>query len=328
MTLTRNIHVLVVDDVILMCDFLYGVVNKVAGCRAIKALDGKAAAEYLGNERIDLLITDIEMKAPSGLELAQRVRSGMFSQTPYDIPIIIFSGNAYREVIEQSIAFDVNDFLVKPITSAGLTAKIQYHLQHKKVLKPMSHYAQLVADVDYAKAIELPTEDRAFSVAIVRELPEPKADDVDQREAASKAKEKKEKKEFLVWPEHATTGYFQLDRRMRNFAFNVSCFHNVFVENCKPVAIESERKRACEAADYLFHISKNIKQKDNRRDFWLLFQQRLDKLQPHVKELNSINIKHHSQVLVLLKRLAYWWMQTCSRPLIQINEVTHETADE
>lgn len=322
--LTRNIHVLVVDDVILMCDFLHGVANKIAGSRAFKALDGKTAAELLENESIDLLITDIEMKSPSGLELIQRLRAGMFSSTAYDIPVIIFSGNAYRELIDQSIAFDVNDFLVKPITAAGLTKKIQYHLQHEKTLKPVAYYAKLMTDVNQASANQ-PQVERPFSVSIVRELPEQKKEEHEQTDAESKTADKKD---FLVWPEGATTGYFQLDRRLRNFAFNVSCFHNVFVGNCKPVAIESERKRACEAADYLFHISKNIKNKDSRRDFWLLFQQRLDKLKPHLLELNNINVKHHSQVLVLLKRLSYWWMQTCNRPIIQIadndNEAGHD----
>ncbi|SNY51421.1 CheY chemotaxis protein or a CheY-like REC (receiver) domain [Arsukibacterium tuosuense] len=321
--LSRNVHVLVVDDVILMCDFLYGVANKVAGCRAFKALDGKTAAEFLENESIDLLITDIEMRAPSGLELVQRIRAGLFASTSHDIPIIMFSGNAYRDVIEQSITFDVNDFLAKPITSALLSKKIQHHLQHHKAIKPVAHYLQLVADS--GAVVSEPPADRGFSVAIVRELPESKADDAEQDGAGSKTAEKKD---FLVWPDKATTGYFQLDRRMRNFAFNVSCFHNVFVSNCKPVAIESERKRACEAADYLFHISKNIKNKEQRRDFWLLFQQRLEKLKPHVLELNNINIKHHSQVLVLLKRLSYWWMQTCNRPIIQITDTDNEVADD
>jgi CheY-like chemotaxis protein len=321
--LTKNIHILVVDDVILMCDFLYGVVNNVASCRAFKALDGKTAAEFLENESIDLLITDIEMRAPSGLELLQRVRSGTFSKTAYDIPIIMFSGNAYRDVIEQSIAFDVNDFLAKPITSALLTKKIQHHLQHHKAVKPVAHYAKLIADASN-KPIELPA-DRGFSVAIVRELPKSKTEDAECSDSDDKIAEKKD---FLVWPERATTGYFQLDRRMRNFAFNVSCFHNVFVSNCKPVAIESERKRACEAADYLFHISKNIKDKERRHDFWLLYQQRLEKLKPHIIELNSINVKDHSQILVLLKRLSYWWMQTCNRPIIQIVEESAEADDE
>ena len=313
--LLKNFNLLVVDDVILMCDFLYGVANKVPGCRAFKALDGKTAAEILETETIDLLITDIEMKAPTGLELVYKVRAGYFSNTLHDIPVIIFSGNAYRELIEQSISYDVNDFLVKPITADQLTKKIQFHLQHEKAVRTAEHYAALTPDFALSKA---PSEEhRKVSVAIVRELDDSSA--AAEQEALNDEKQS-DQRDFLFWPEHATTGYFQLDRRLRNFAFNVSCFHNVFVGNCKPVAIESERKRACEAIDYLFHIAKNIKHKEQRREFWLLFSQRLDKLKPLALELAQVNIKHHSQVLALLKKFSYWWMQTCNRPIIQKND--------
>jgi CheY-like chemotaxis protein len=314
--LLKNFNVLVVDDVILMCDFLYGVANKVPGCRAFKALDGKTAADILESEPIDLLITDIEMKAPTGLELVYKVRSGSFGSTSHDIPVIIFSGNAYRELIEQSISYDVNDFLVKPIAANQLTKKIQFHLQHEKAVRAAEHYAALSPDFALSKAPPS-DENRKISVSIVRELDEKQpteAEDADEANSSSR------KRDFLFWPEHATTGYFQLDRRLRNFAFNISCFHNVFVGNCKPVAIESERRRACEAIDYLFHISKNIKQKERRREFWLLFAQRLEKLKPLAAELAQVNIKHHSQVLALLKKLSYWWMQTCNRPIIQKND--------
>lgn len=313
--LLKNFNLLVVDDVILMCDFLYGVANKVPGCRAFKALDGKTAAEILETETIDLLITDIEMKAPTGLELVYKVRAGYFSSTSHDIPVIIFSGNAYRELIEQSISYDVNDFLVKPITAIQLTKKIQFHLQHEKAVRTAEHYAALTPDFALSKAPS--DEHRKVSVAIVRELDDSSA--TAEQEALNDEKQS-DKRDFLFWPEHATTGYFQLDRRLRNFAFNVSCFHNVFVGNCKPVAIESERKRACEAIDYLFHIAKNIKHKEQRREFWLLFSQRLDKLKPLALELAQVNIKHHSQVLALLKKFSYWWMQTCNRPIIQKND--------
>lgn len=315
--LLKNFNVLVVDDVILMCDFLSGVANKVPGCRALKALDGRSATEILENEAIDLLITDIEMKAPTGLELVYRVRSGSFETTSHDIPIIIFSGNAYLELIQQSKSYDVNDFLVKPITADLLSRKILHHLQVSKAIKSAAHYAAL--DSDFAAKKAVVDDERRVSVSIVRDL-EPKAHA--EAEETDTGVKSEDKKDFLIWPEHATTGYFQIDRRMRNAAFNISCFHNVFVGNCKPVAIESERKRASEALDYLFHIAKNIKNKEQRHDFWLLFNQRLEKLKPLSTELTNINIKHHSQVLVLLKRLSYWWMQTCNRPIIQINDNT------
>ncbi|MBU2069084.1 MAG: response regulator [Gammaproteobacteria bacterium] len=313
--LLKHFNVLVVDDVILMCDFLHGVANKVPGCSAFKALDGKTAADILQNENIDLLITDIEMKSPTGLELVFQLRSGSFDATSHDIPVIIFSGNTYLELIQQCKSYDVNDFLAKPISFDLLTRKIQHHLLHEKPIKSPQYYAGLGSQL--SKTVAVPDDGpRKISVAIVREQ-EHKTDAVAEETPTG---DKPDKKDFLFWPQHASTGYFQLDRRLRNFAFNVSCFHNVFVGNCKPVAIESERKRAGEAIDYLFHIAKNMKQKQRRYDFWLLFEQRLEKLKPLAAELAEVNVKHHSQVLALLKKLSYWWMQTCSRPIIQLHD--------
>lgn len=141
--LLNNFSVLVVDDVILMCDFLYGVAAKIPGCRAYKALDGETAANILETKSIDVLITDLEMKAPTGLELVSRVRSGRFSSTAHNIPIIIFSGNTFRDLIQQSVRLDVNDFIAKPSTSDVLSRKIMHHLRVEKPIKNYEYYAAL-----------------------------------------------------------------------------------------------------------------------------------------------------------------------------------------
>lgn len=319
--LLKNFNVLVLDDVILMCDFLYGVANKVPGCKAFKALDAKTASEILEHETIDLLITDIELKGPSGLDLLSRVRSGAFTTTAHDIPIIVFSGNAYRELIQQCILFDVNDFLAKPVSAVQLSKKIQHHLQHEKLIQPAAHYADMKQRLEAPKATDDEEGQHRFRVAIVREL-EQKAEqeELELDEQGNKV----EKRDFLHWPEDATTGYFQLDRRLKNLAYNLSCFHNVFINNCKTVAIDAERKRACAAADYLIHIAKTMQQREQRPEFWSMLQQRLQKLQALMAELAAVNIKHHKQVLALLKKLAYWWMQTCNRPLINKTEAEDE----
>jgi YesN/AraC family two-component response regulator len=315
--LLKNFNLLVVDDVILMCDFLYGVAAKIADCRVFKALDGKTAADILENESIDLLISDIEMKSPTGLELVCLIRSGQFSNTAHDIPIVIFSGNTYLELIQNCIKFDVNDFLAKPLNAERLTKKIQHHLQTEKKVRSPEYYKALSAgmfDIDKSTTSNI---ERKFSVSIVRELTE----EAEKFElGADETSEHSRAKDFLYWPENATTGYFQLDRRLRNLAFNVSCFHNVVVNNCKVVAIESERKRACNALEYLLHIAKNFKGKESRREFWQLFNLRIEKLKQLAVELQSINIRHHQGVLILLKKISYWWMQTCNRPIIQRNE--------
>lgn len=318
----KNVNILVVDDVILMCNFLYGVASRIPGCRVFKALSGKAAADILEKEAIDLLITDIEIKMPAGLELVYKLRCGLFSNTAHDIPAIIFSGNTYRELIAQSILLDVNDFLAKPITSVELAKKIQHHLSTETAIKVTDYYSGLKMDFSPKKQAN-----SKINVGIVLE---PSARDEDENNVQDENdSQPPNKRNFLFMPENTTTGYFQLDRRLRNFAFKVSCFHNVFVGDSKPIAIDTERRLACESADYLFHVAQNIKEKEQRPEFWLHFSQHLEKLKTLTAELSTINIKHHRQVSLLLKKLSYWWMQTCNRPIIQKNDnsETNDPAD-
>lgn len=223
--LLKTYNILVVDDVVLMSNFMYGIASRIAHCRVFKAFDGKAAAEILESESIDLLITDLEMKSPSGLELVYRVRSNLFSTTNHDIPIIIFSGNTYIKLIKKCVSFDVNDFLAKPVSGAILTDKILYHLGNNKKIFPSEHYYSIGKEFFCAEKVLLDGEKR-LNVSIVRDLMlgedsvDPESDDF---KAVSKSND------FLYWPGNATTGYVQIDRRLRNLAYYVSCLHRVFV---------------------------------------------------------------------------------------------------
>ncbi|MCC5853843.1 MAG: response regulator [Alkalimonas sp.] len=321
----QSFTILVVDDVTLMCDFLHGAVNRIANCNAMKALDGKTALELLTTEAIDMLITDLEIKAPDGLEIIKRLRSGELA-CPHDIPVLIFSGNAYLEQVQQGIRYDVNDFLVKPMSVDALAKKVVHHLTHEKAIQAASHYAAMLQAELQQPVARKKEQDRKVSASIVREAPKPQ--DEEPRALPDDEASTRQEKDFLTWPDDSTTGCFQLDRRLKKLAFNLSCFHNVFVKNCKLVAMEAERKRACESIDYLNYIVKNLKKRDQRPDFWIRFGQQQLKLNKLAAQFEQADLRHHSFVLDLLKKFAYWWMQTINRPLVQRlkqpEESTHE----
>jgi YesN/AraC family two-component response regulator len=257
------------------------------------------------------LITDIELKNASGIDLLSKVRSGDFSQTAHDIPIIVLSVNSYKELIQQCALFDVNDFLVKPISSVNLTQKIHKHLQDEKFIQPISYYAEMMQKLAQPHASK---EYSKRSAAIVLEVDKKR---VEPEKNLDKAVVVLNKRDFLHWPEGVTTGHYQLDRRLKNVAFNISYFYNVFVDNRKLVAIDNARKRACESADYLLHIGRNFQQYEHRPDFLSAFKICLDTFDSLIVEIASVNLKNRNQVLALLRKLASWWTHTCNRPLIQ-----------
>ncbi|MEM5434205.1 ATP-binding response regulator [Paraburkholderia diazotrophica] len=64
----------------------------VLGYRCIAACSGEEALDVLARERIDLLITDLQMPGMDGVELARHVRA-MFSTCREPLPIILLSAN-------------------------------------------------------------------------------------------------------------------------------------------------------------------------------------------------------------------------------------------
>lgn len=309
---SKVLNILVLDDVALICNFLYGVANKVQGCNAFKAFDYKTASDILESECINLLITDLELKNANGVDLISEIRSGGFSATTHDIPIIVLSVNSYKELIEQCVKLDVNDFLVKPISSAKLTEKIHEHLQAKKIIKDTNHYFSIMESF---KTREVQKEYSNRGVSIVLDTKQPLVEDHEIDEKV--VKDGVSKRVFLDWPEGATTGHYQLDRRLKNVAYTISYFYDAFIENRKHVAIDSARKRAIESVDYLLYIGKNIQQYQYPPDFLKAFTICLDKLEILITQIASVNLKNRNQMLALLRKLASWWSHTCSRPLLQ-----------
>lgn len=68
--------------------------------------DAAAAAEYLRNNTVDLLLSDINMPDISGLQFVQAL--------PDERPMIIFV-TAYKEFAHEGFNLDVVDYLVKPV---------------------------------------------------------------------------------------------------------------------------------------------------------------------------------------------------------------------
>ena len=68
--------------------------------------DAGAAAAFLGENTVDLLLSDINMPDVSGLEFVR--------QLPEERPLVIFL-TAYREHAHEGFDLDVVDYLVKPV---------------------------------------------------------------------------------------------------------------------------------------------------------------------------------------------------------------------
>ncbi|MDF2925668.1 MAG: two component transcriptional regulator, AraC family [Paenibacillaceae bacterium] len=72
--------------------------------------DGRDAIEYIQNNRVDVVITDIKMTYVSGLELARYI----FENKP-EIQVVIISGYKEFDFAKQAMSYNVSHYLLKPI---------------------------------------------------------------------------------------------------------------------------------------------------------------------------------------------------------------------
>jgi two-component system response regulator YesN len=116
-----------------------------------EAPDGEMALSHMQDILPDILITDVRMPFMDGLELSERAKLAM----PW-IKIIILSGHDEFEYAKQAIAIGVEDYLLKPITSAMLMEtlnKVAARIEEEK--KEFKHVQAMIEGEKSIKAERL-----------------------------------------------------------------------------------------------------------------------------------------------------------------------------
>ncbi|MBN2963859.1 response regulator transcription factor [Sulfurospirillum sp. T05] len=110
--------ILLLEDEMMLCRTLEEYLRDL-GHHVVGANDGESALEYLGEQRFDLLIFDINVPSLSGLELAERIQSlGVVT------PVIFISAMIDIEKISQAFALGAADYLKKPFHLKELGLRI------------------------------------------------------------------------------------------------------------------------------------------------------------------------------------------------------------
>lgn len=78
--------------------------------QVFEAKNGHEALEILNEERIDILLTDIQMPIMNGMELVERSR-----RNQRDLKIIILSAHDDFEYAQKAIGFSVLNYILKPV---------------------------------------------------------------------------------------------------------------------------------------------------------------------------------------------------------------------
>jgi response regulator RpfG family c-di-GMP phosphodiesterase/serine/threonine protein kinase len=124
----RNPCVLVVDDeesVRRFCTMLL----QVSGIEVLVAQDAEEALHLLGQNPVDLVLTDIMMPGMSGLDLLRHLREAPPSA---NLKVIFFSGHATSDEMAELLQMGADDFLTKPVSMIQLQERVRAALRLKE----------------------------------------------------------------------------------------------------------------------------------------------------------------------------------------------------
>lgn len=117
--------ILIAEDSLTMRSLIVSTIAATGDYQTFEAANGFEALRLLPREKVDLIITDINMPDINGLELVSFIRGNEnYRQTP----LIIISTEGSERDREKGLALGANDYLVKPFAPAKLQALIHKYL--------------------------------------------------------------------------------------------------------------------------------------------------------------------------------------------------------
>ncbi len=103
--------------------FVLKTILRTKGYWVMEAWDGKQAVEVAADEKLDLILLDLQLPQLNGLGVIRHLRENLNLES---LPIVIMTGYDPEKYREIAIAAGCDDFLLKPIDFDRLDAVLDY----------------------------------------------------------------------------------------------------------------------------------------------------------------------------------------------------------
>jgi len=117
--------ILIADDSPTMRAMLVSTIEMLGDYRIVEASSGFEALRLLPREKVDLILTDINMPDINGLELISYLRN---NSNYLSIPVFIISTEGGQKDIEKGKLLGANEYLIKPFDPNRLQSLISSYL--------------------------------------------------------------------------------------------------------------------------------------------------------------------------------------------------------
>jgi two-component system chemotaxis response regulator CheY len=117
--------ILIADDSPTMRAMLVSTIEMLGDFHVVEASSGFEALRLLPREKVDLILTDINMPDINGLELISYLRN---NSNYCSIPVFIISTEGSQKDVEKGKLLGANEYVVKPFDPARLLKLISSYL--------------------------------------------------------------------------------------------------------------------------------------------------------------------------------------------------------
>lgn len=128
-TQSKDAAILIVDDNPANCDLLSKRLSR-QGYRCTQALGGKQALQMIEQDAPDIMLLDMMMPEMDGLEVLRILRQRHDS---ISLPVLMVTARNQGEDVVSAFAAGANDYIEKPVDFPVLLARLQHHLEHKRL---------------------------------------------------------------------------------------------------------------------------------------------------------------------------------------------------
>lgn len=134
---------LVVEDEQFMMNTINRMLRMCGASQIATAHDGAAALRALEKDpNVHCVISDCNMKPINGLQLLQRIRAGVHTYIPANVPFLMLTGHGDTGVVQTARQLDVSGCVVKPVPMETFVRGVTRALDQPVKLKgPRSYLA-------------------------------------------------------------------------------------------------------------------------------------------------------------------------------------------
>lgn len=108
-----DMAILIVDDSTSMRRIVRKFLENAGFARLIEAKDGKDALKMVKKQKIDLIVSDLNMPNMDGMEFLRIVKA---DEKFKEIPFVMLTVEAIQKTMNTALSMGIDSYIVKPIT--------------------------------------------------------------------------------------------------------------------------------------------------------------------------------------------------------------------